>query len=296
MFPHGGGPATGAWGGPPASRRKGPPRPQVRRAPVSATMAMTSPPPVIGENLPFPPELPGLAWLFVGLVESAEGHLTNDDLLAVAKRLQRWAPKLPIERVSALIRHTIADYRALPDVATRGARTREHNTELAQLVPRQRLAEVLTALYEIASDDGVVRDQELRFIVNTTQQLGLSPDPRLLAIAFLYLTLSIVDGHVDEAEKLVLREQAQKWAPGISIAERAVVIRWAIAEFKRRPELDDKMQCAREAADQLAVSTDKKTRRQILAEMWRIAGADGHISPEEQRFIAEMVSRFKLDS
>ncbi|KIG13024.1 Serine/threonine protein kinase PrkC, regulator of stationary phase [Enhygromyxa salina] len=277
---------------------KRPPRPQPRRAPVSATMAMTSPPPVIPGGitpLPLPPELPALAWVFVGLVESADGHLTNDDLHAVAKRLNRWVPTLPLEQISSLVRHTIADYRALPDVATRGARTREYNTELAKLLPRKRLAEVLSALYEIASDDGEIRDQELRFIVNSTQQLGLSPDPRLLAIAFLYLTLSVADGRVDEAEKMVLRQQAQQWAPDISIAERAVVIRWAIAEFKRRPEFPDKLLCAREAAEQLSVTTDRATRRRILADLWRIAGADGHISPEEQAFISEMVTLLKLN-
>lgn len=274
---------------------KRPPRPQARRAPASATMAMTSPPPVIPKAVPFPPELPALAWIFVGLVESADGHLTNDDLHAVAQRLNRWAPELALEHISALVRHTIADYRALPDVATRGARTREYNTELAKVLPRQRLAEVLSALYEIASDDGEIRDQELRFVVNSTQQLGLSPDPRLLAIAFLYLTLSVVDGRVDEAEKLVLRQQAQQWAPDISIAERAVVIRWAIAEFKRRPELPDKLHCAREATEQLSHTTDRATRRRIVADLWQIAGADGHISPEEKAFIAEMVTLLKLE-
>jgi uncharacterized membrane protein YebE (DUF533 family) len=30
----------------------------------------------------------------------------------------------------------------------------------------------------------------------------------------------------------------------------------------------------------------------VLADLWRIAGADGHISAEEQRFIMEMVERF----
>jgi tRNA A-37 threonylcarbamoyl transferase component Bud32/uncharacterized tellurite resistance protein B-like protein len=274
---------------------KPPPRPVARRTPVAATMAMTSPPPMISSaGPPFPPELPPLAWLFVGMVESADGHLTNDDLLAVARRLKRWAPDLPLEQVSTLIRHTIADYRALPDVATRGARTREHNRELAELLPRQRLAEVLAALYEIASDDGHVRDQELRFIVNATTHLGLSPDPRLLGIAFLFLTLSMADGHLDEAEKLVLRESAEQWAPNASIAERAVVIRWAMAEFNRRPSYEEKLMCAREAADQLATSVDKETLRKVVADLWRIAGADGRIAAEEQAFITEMVQRFGL--
>jgi tRNA A-37 threonylcarbamoyl transferase component Bud32/uncharacterized tellurite resistance protein B-like protein len=304
VFPQGGGPPQAPLAPPPVPRGshsvpdrggKPPPRPVPRRAPVAATMAMTAPPPVIpGSSLPFPPELPPLAWLFVGMVESADGHLTNDDLLSVARRLKRWAPELPLDQVSTLIRHTIADYRALPDVATRGARTREHNGELAELLPRQRLAEVLAALYEIASDDGHVRDQELRFIVNATTQLGLSPDPRLLGIAFLYLTLSMADGHLDEAEKLVLRDSAAHWAPHASIAERAVVIRWAIAEFNRRTSYEEKLMCAREAADQLASTVDQDTLRKIVADLWRIAGADGRIAPEEQAFIAEMVHRFGL--
>jgi serine/threonine protein kinase/uncharacterized tellurite resistance protein B-like protein len=277
---------------PAASQRKRPPRPQPRRAPMSATMAMTSPPPLIGEAVAFPPELPPLAWVFVALVETAAERLTNDDLHTVVERLQRWAPSVPVEQVAALVRHTLADYRALPDVATRGARTRESSFELSGLLPRMRLAELLAAMYEIASEDGLVHDQELRFIVTVTQQLGLTPDPRLVAIAFLYLTLSHVDGYLDEAEKLVLREQAKQWAPDISIAERAVVIRWAIAEFKRRPTLEARLQCAREAADQLRMSSDRGTLQQILADLWRLAGADGHISPEEQAFITEMVQRF----
>ncbi len=281
-------------GGPPrtdaSSQRKRPPRPQPRKAPIP------SPPPMLGgEVVPFPPELPALAWLLVGLVETAADHRTNDDLLAAAKRLHRWAPEVPLEQIATLIRHTIADYRALPDAAARSERTREHNLDLCRLLPRPRLAEVLTAMYLIASDEGLVRDQELRYIVTATQQLGLTPDPRLLAIAFLYLTLSHADGYLDEAEKMVLREQAQEWAPNVSIAERAVVIRWAIAEFKRRPTVEERMQCAFEAADQLRASTDKQTLRRIVADLWRIAGADGHVSTEEQAFIDEIVRRFGVE-
>jgi serine/threonine protein kinase/uncharacterized tellurite resistance protein B-like protein len=286
LFPEGGGPPRVET----PSLRKRPPRPQPRKAPVSA--ANHSSPQ--DEPINVPPHLPGLAWLFVGLVETAAGHLTNVELDAAARRLHRWAPELPLEQVAALVRSTIADYRALPDASTRAQRTHEHNVDLRQMLPRAQLAEVLSAMYEICSDDGLVREAELRYIVTVTQQLGLTPDPRLLAIAFLYLTLSHADGHFDESEKLVLREQAEAWAPNVSVAERAVVIRWAIAEFKRRPTMEARMQCAREAADQLRASVDKETLRRILADLWRIAGADGHISAEERAFISEIVQRFSL--
>ena len=246
------------------------------------------------QNTRYPPVLPSLAWLFVALAESSDSELGQRHLLEIAKRLWPWAQSLTLDDLNALVRSTLADYRALPDVATRGARTREHNMELTKQLPRQRLAEVLTALYSIASDDGRVQDGELRFIVNCTMQLGLSPDPRLLATAFLYIMLCAADGHIDDSERNVLREQAKKWAPKASIAERAVVLRWAIAEFKRRSTLQEKMQCARDAADQLAVSTDRETLRLIVNDLWRLAGADGHISPQEQAFINEMVQRFRL--
>jgi len=300
VFPNGGGaprPADAAGSGAGPSQRKRPPRPQPRWAPASAPVPAATPAhphmgPHTGAPVGFPQELAPLAWLLVGLIETADGHPTNDDLDGATTRLHHWAPDIPLEQIAALVRHTIADYRALPDLATRAQRTREHNAELCKLLPRAKLAEVLTALYELASDDGLVRDQELRFIVTATQQLGLTPDPRLLAIAFLYLTISHADGRLDEAEKLVLREQAREWAPDISIAERAVVIRWAVAEFKRRPSMAAKLQCARDAADQLRASVSRDTRQRILADLWRLAGADGQISMEEQAFIGEIVQRF----
>ena len=54
------------------------------------------------------------------------------------------------------------------------------------------------------------------------------------------------------------------------------------------------MLCARDAADQLRASSDKDTLRRILADLWRIAGADGHISAEERAFISEIVQRFAV--
>jgi len=47
------------------------------------------------------------------------------------------------------------------------------------------------------------------------------------------------------------------------------------------------------AAETLRRSTDAETLRRVLADLWRIAGADGHISPQEQRFIMDMVQRFQ---
>ena len=291
-------------GRPPSTKRPRPPRPQARAVPAEAgakeppaasgdTLEMTAPPPTIPTaSVPLPAHMPPLAFCFIALSRSVEGFLSNQHVHAIAQRLQRWAPEVPITQLVDLVRKAIAEVETVPEGKARSQRLRERNTALRGSMPRERLAQVLADLYEIASDDGRVREAELRFIVTTTQQLGLSPDTKLLAIAYLYLTLGHADGTLDEAEKRVLRSQLRQWSPRASIAELKVVIRWAVAEFKRRGSTQERHACALEAADQLRETTRPETLHKILADLWRIAGADGHISAEEQAFIMQVVQRF----
>lgn len=279
-----------ASGGP--SRRKRPPRPEVRRAPLSSQKLVTSPPSdVDGLRVPVPPELPLLATLYVALA-GADGSLDPVEADLVLERLHEWDGDIPRREIGRLVRHTLADFAATRTSTTRVARTRECAASLRRLLPRPQLAAVLADLYEIAGVDGKVPDTELRFIVTVTKQLGLSPDPRLLATAFLYLALSHADGVFAPEEERVLIEQLQTWAPEASDAEIKTVLRWATAEFDRRGSRDEQLDCAREAADQLRLNAGDEALRRILGDLWRIAGADGHIATEEQQFIMDMVDRF----
>ena len=272
--------------------RKGPPRPQPRRAPIMARKMMTNPPiPTAGLGVPVPPELSLLATLYVSLADT-DGVISSEETDLLVARLHEWGPELPRDEIGALLRHALADWHALATPEARRDRTRELALELSELLPRAQLAAVLSDLYEIAGIDGHVPEAELRVIVTVTKHLGLTPDPRLLATAYLYLTLGYADGVFDTNEERVLSEQVAAWSPGASEAEVGAVLRWASAEFERRVTQDDRLACAREAADQLSLSADDGALRQILAGLWRMAGADGHICVEEQQFIMDIVDRF----
>ena len=261
-----------------------------RRTPVGKRVT-TSPKPVRGMAVPLPAELPLLATLYLGLAYGADGELSSSENELLIDRIHEWTLEVPRREVGRLLRYTLADLRGL-DVEARNAQIHGCARELSELLPRTQLAAVLADLYELAGADDRVLDPELRYIVNVTSALGLTPDPRLLATAYLFLTLGHADGHLDGDEQRVLGEQLQAWSPDSSEAEVRTVLRWAAAEFERRPSYAEQLACAREAADQLRLSADPDALRRILADLWRIAGADGHIAVEEQRFIMDMVERF----
>src|SRR5690606_8279898 len=122
---------------------------------------------------------------------------------------------------------------------------------------------------------------------------GLDQDPMLRSLAFIYLALAhATDGAIDGEEMRVIGEQLRQWAPEASLAETGATLRDAVAEYKRLAGAEARLDRARAAADTLKQNVPQDTLRRILADLWRIAGADGHISPEEQRYIMEMVSRF----
>ncbi|NVB38895.1 protein kinase [Pseudenhygromyxa sp. WMMC2535] len=252
----------------------------------------SSPMPVAGLRVPVPVELPLLTVLYLVLVDLAEGAVIGDEAELLVARLHEWGPEIPRREIVRLLRHALADLQNLPSITARVARARTSAQQLQALLPRTQLASILADLYELAGTGGEVVEPALRFLVNVTDWLDLTPDPRLLATAYLYLTLGYADGVLDLDEQRVLAEQLQAWAPDSAGAEVQTVLRWASAEFERRKTREEQLACAFDAADQLRLSADEDALRRILADLWRIAGADGHIAEEEQRFIMDMVERF----
>jgi len=274
-------PAEASSGGP--SPRRRPLRPQARLAPIEAREDSGS-----SSGL----ELEFLASLYVALAD-ADGELGAEELeLLVARLCERTEGVSKVE-VGRRVRHAHADWRAAPAAEHRAARLRMCARELRGLLPRPELAAVLADLYEIAGVDARVPDVELRLIIAVTQELDLSPDPRLLATAFLYLTVSHADGKLDPKEQREVVGRLRTWAPRATEAEVCTVLHWASAEFARRGDRQAQLECAREAADQLRMSAGDDALRRILADLWRIAGADGEIAVEERRFIMDIVERFK---
>jgi uncharacterized tellurite resistance protein B-like protein/tRNA A-37 threonylcarbamoyl transferase component Bud32 len=231
-----------------------------------------------------------IAYLFVAFAHGTDGVLTTAEMRALADRLRRWGPQVGLDGIGHVLREAVLGYRHTTDKIAELARCRAH---LAANFPPASLAQLVVDLREIASADGNIAASEQQFVSATAKAFGLQGDNRLSSLAFMYLALgSATQGTVAATEMKVLGEQLRQWAPGASISETAAVLREAVAEYKTLPSFEARLDRAREAAETLRRTTDAETLRYVLSDLWRIAGADGHISPEEQRFIMEMVQRF----
>jgi tRNA A-37 threonylcarbamoyl transferase component Bud32/uncharacterized tellurite resistance protein B-like protein len=232
-----------------------------------------------------------IAHLFVAFAHGTDGVLSSVEMRTLADRLRRWAPQVGLDGVGNVLRDAVAHYRRESQDPAHVDRLR---AALASKFPPASLMQLVADLREIAMADGDFSDNEQRFITETARAFGLAGDHRLEALAFMYLALgSSTTGTIAATEMKVLGEQLRQWAPGASINDTAAALRGAVDEYKRLPSVEARLDRARAAADNLRRSTDAETLRRVLADLWRIAGADGHISPQEQRFIMDMVQRFQ---
>jgi uncharacterized tellurite resistance protein B-like protein len=231
-----------------------------------------------------------LAHLFVAFAHGTDGVLTNAEMRTLAERLRAWAPRLSLDHIGAILREAVSTYGRAHD---KPGELRRCRATLAAALERARLEQIIADLREIAVADGRFDAAEQAFVAETTCAFGLAAESPLQALAFIYLALShATDGATAPEEMRVIGEQLRQWAPGASLAETGAALREAVAEYKRLAGVGARLDHARAAADALEQHLDQSARRRVLADLWRIAGADGHISPEEQRFIMEMVERF----
>jgi uncharacterized tellurite resistance protein B-like protein/tRNA A-37 threonylcarbamoyl transferase component Bud32 len=237
-----------------------------------------------------PARLATLAYLFVAFAHGTDGVLTNTEMRVLADRLRAWGPQLSLEHVGGILREAVATYGR---AANKPGQLRDSRTALRAWFTPDQHARVIADLREIAIADGRFDVAEQQFIDETARAFGLGPEPIVRSLAFIYLALAhAADGAIDAEEMRVIAEQLRQWAPDASLAETGAALRDAVTEYKRLAGAEARLDRARAAADALKQNAPTDTLRRILADLWRIAGSDGHISPEEQRFIMEMVGRF----
>lgn len=241
-----------------------------------------------------------LAFLYVTFAHSTDGQLTNDEMRALADRLHHWAPQATFEQLGAMLRYTIGNYGQFPP-ADRLAHAHHYADWIAgRGTPAQR-QQVLGDLQAIAIADGHVSPHEEFFIADIAGRLGIpigpTADERLYSLAFLYLafgtTTSTTTG-VSSEELRMLGNNLRKWAPGHTPERLAEVLKHAVADYRQLPGDGAKLAHARAWTDSLKQHSGPEQLRQILADLWALAGADGYVSDEEQRFIMETAQRFGL--
>jgi tRNA A-37 threonylcarbamoyl transferase component Bud32/tellurite resistance protein len=237
-----------------------------------------------------PARLGTLAYLFVAFAHGTDGVLTNTEMRALADRLRAWAPQLSLEQIGNILREAVGNYGRTPN---KPAALRDCRVALKAWFTPDRHEQVIADLRAIAVADGRFDAAEQQFIDETARSFGLAPEPMTRSLAFIYLALAhAADGAIDGEEMRVIGELLRQWAPEASLAEIGELLRDSVGEYKCLAGAEARLDRARAAADALKQTTPQETLRRVLADLWRLAGSDGHISPEEQRLIMEIVERF----
>jgi uncharacterized tellurite resistance protein B-like protein len=121
--------------------------------------------------MPDAQSLSSLAFLFLTFGHSTDGSMSIDEMRALAKRLHAWAPEHDLKEIGAVIKDTVAAYKAEADTM---ARAREHAAALKGRASAEHLRQVVTDLQEIASADGTISAEEQAFIDEMAADFGVA--------------------------------------------------------------------------------------------------------------------------
>ena len=120
--------------------------------------------------------------------------------------------------------------------------------------------------------------------------MSISGRDSLKSLAFLYLTFGhSTDGTLSMDEMRALADRLGKRVPEADLDEIAEVIKAAVADYKSL-DAGARMTQARQHTDALRDSAEPGDVQQVLDDLREIASADGHISPEEEKFIADVAA------
>ena len=120
--------------------------------------------------------------------------------------------------------------------------------------------------------------------------MSISGRDSLKSLAFLYLTFGhSTDGTLSMDEMRALADRLGKRVPEADLDEIAEVIKAAVADYKAL-EPSARLATAKQHTDGLRASAQPGDVQQVLDDLTEIASADGHISPEEQKFIADVAA------
>lgn len=119
-------------------------------------------------------------------------------------------------------------------------------------------------------------------------------EPQVIELlAALYIMQSYsTDDELAAQEVDLITELLHAWKPAARLAEIEGVVAQARSDYEHAGS--DQLRRAKweETCEQLRDRLNEDQRRQVLASMWRIAGADGAILDAERQFIAATIERF----
>lgn len=117
--------------------------------------------------------LQALAFLYLTFGHATDGTMTGDEMRALAKRLQPWAPQAGLDDLGEVLKQTVAEYKSHEDMDAKLAKARELTATLGKNASADELQRILDDLREIASADGTISEEEKAFIADTAKTFGL---------------------------------------------------------------------------------------------------------------------------
>jgi uncharacterized tellurite resistance protein B-like protein len=118
-------------------------------------------------------------------------------------------------------------------------------------------------------------------------------DPKLDAIAFLYLTVAhTADGAVSGDEMRTLANGVRAWDPDASLEVIGDVLKRTVERYKQLAGTDERLAEADRFAKTLAGALAPEERARVLTGMRDIAAADGEITEDETSVIDRIGAAF----
>lgn len=119
--------------------------------------------------------------------------------------------------------------------------------------------------------------------------MALTDTQSLQALAYLFVTFGhSTDGTLGMDEMRSLAGRLAQRAGGTDLAQIGELLKAAVTEYRGLGSMDDKMARAQQHIETLRAQAETGEVQGVLEDLQEIAGADGSISPEEEKFIADV--------
>lgn len=114
-----------------------------------------------------------LAFLYLTFGQATDGMLTPEEMRTLAKKLGTRAPELSLDELGQVLRRAVDAYKAIGSREEKIQTAQGHAAMLRDAVDDAMRRAILGDLVAIAKADGEVSDEELAFIDQTADTLGV---------------------------------------------------------------------------------------------------------------------------
>jgi uncharacterized tellurite resistance protein B-like protein len=117
-----------------------------------------------------------LAFLYLTVGQATDGTLTPEEMRTLADKLGKRAPELSLDDLGQVLRQTVVAYKNVGSREEKLEKAQAYAAALRDVVDEKMRKAIVGDLRAIAQADGNVADEELAFIDQTAQTLGIDDE------------------------------------------------------------------------------------------------------------------------